>query len=175
MELAGRQVVLVKKTPDGIVVRLRPKRDRDGLPHYEPETREWRVAEWLRRRGQTPTAAAVAERIRAIDNLHRTDERRHRWREELRTETPVVARFVQRVRAETGAGPTWAEVATEMGWKYQERNWKLHRLIGAGALVTTNEARSLDVPPATEPVAPEPGAPSPSADELGQLGRAKAG
>ncbi len=145
--LAGRRVVVVKATEAGITVRLRIEDANGGgdLPSYPPGTREWRVARWLVRRGQRPTEAAVAERIRAIEAAQRSEERRARWKAELDTETPAVVTFVQQVRTATGAGPTWAEVGTHMHWKYAEGNFKLGRLVTLGVLSATREMRSLDV------------------------------
>ncbi|MDA8312154.1 MAG: hypothetical protein M0Z46_16415 [Actinomycetota bacterium] len=145
--LAGRRVVVVKATEAGITVRLRIEDANSGgdLPSYPPGTKEWRVARWLVRRGQRPTEAAVAERLRAIEAAQRSEERRARWKAELGTETPVVVAFVQQVRTATGAGPTWAEVGTHMRWKYAEGNFKLTRLIAQGVLTASRAARSLDV------------------------------
>lgn len=146
--LAGRRVVVVKATEAGIVVRLRAEDASSGgdLPSYPPGTREWRVARWLTRRGQRPTEAAVAERLRAIEAARRSEERRARWKAELETETPAVVAFVREVRAATGAGPTWAEVGGRMSWKYAEGNFKLGRLITGGVLTATREPRSLNLP-----------------------------
>lgn len=145
--LAGRRVVVVKATEAGITVRLRTEDANGGgdLPSYPPGTREWRVARWLARRGQRPTEAAVAERLRAIEAAQRSEERRARWKAELATETDAVVAFVREVRTATAAGPTWAEVGTHMRWKYAEGNFKLGRLIASGVLTATKEKRSLDV------------------------------
>jgi len=146
--LAGRRVVIVKATEAGISVRLRGPDGNGGgdLPSYEPGTREWRVARWLVRRGQRPTEAAVAERLRAIEAARRSEERRARWKADLDTEAAVVVAFVRSVREATAAGPTWAEVGAHLGSRYAEGNFKLARLVATGVLSATREARSLDVP-----------------------------
>lgn len=106
-----------------------------------------RAVLWLIGRGETPTPAAVAARIR---NERTTDARakalyrlagRH-----VRQDGQAAARYVADVVAATGSGPTWNELATALGWPLDPRRATAHivnQLTAAGWLETGTGTRSL--------------------------------
>jgi len=119
----GTRLPLAAATVGRALVATSPKSDHgqllaralqaatDGRPADE------RAVLWLARRGEIPTAAAVAARIEG-------EARHHAAAKVLRAvadwaaaeDGPQASEYVAAVLAETGTGPTWRELGAALGW-----------------------------------------------------------
>jgi hypothetical protein len=128
---------------------------RPGSWGDRPETE--RVVLRLARRGDTPTASAVQN---WLDGIRQHQERGHRLRAEaaplIEGDAVRAAAHVAQVVRDTGAGPTWRELARAMDWPMSP--WGTHSaIIGglamAGWLEFTSRPRSLRPGPAVRGLA----------------------
>lgn len=112
--------------------------------HARP--REERIVLGLARSGETPTAAALAARLGQLaakrDRLRRA---RDRARAIADRDGQAASACVARVVAETGAGPTWGELAAFCGWPRDKglRQMVIRELAAAGWVTTGQAPRSL--------------------------------
>ncbi len=115
-------------------------------PHPIPNDDAEKRSAWLQlvRGGMTPTPAAVAGLV-ASKAARRV--RRAREAEQVVTLTKrdgaSAAAAVARVVGDTGNGPTWLELGAAMGWPRNASRGIIPRLVQAGWLTSTAEARSL--------------------------------
>jgi hypothetical protein len=101
---------------------------------------------WLVARGQTPDETAAAARVAVLER--RKAASADLWeaaRSAIATDGPRAAASVAEVLARTGAGPTWWELATAMGWSQQHavRAVIMRGLDRSGWLTFTEHERSL--------------------------------
>jgi len=115
-------------------------------PHPLPDDDAENRSAWLQlvRGGITPTPAAVAGLLAS------KAARRARWAREAEQVVALAkqdgagaAAAVARVIGDTGTGPTWLELGAAMGWPRNASRGIIPRLLQAGWLTSTAEARSL--------------------------------
>lgn len=107
---------------------------------------EHRAIRWLVARGQTPTEAATAGRMKATEiRLATIATRRQGAQVTVGTDGPRAAAVVAGVVAETGTGPTWHELAAAMDWPHHRPRLEriMRGLARAGWLTFTDQERSL--------------------------------
>jgi hypothetical protein len=117
--------------------------DAGGKPRADDERAVW----WLACRGQTPSPAAVAGRIRAVESARSTAAAvRAAVAAIAEHDGPKAAAYVADMLARDGTGPTWRELADAMDWPripYEIRFVAVTRLVHAGWLETGEAERSL--------------------------------
>jgi hypothetical protein len=138
----GRALTL---TPPGsdhgklLAAALRPAR-------WADRTREQCVVLQLARRGETPTAGAVAARLDQLE-AHRAhvDRLRAQAAPLGAADGPRAAAHVAQVVRATAEGPTWWELGDAMGWPRNKfvREFVIRGLAAAGWLRVGPEPRSL--------------------------------
>ena len=100
----------------------------------------------LARRGETPTAAAVAARLDQVDARHARMERfRAKAQPFLAEDGPRASAHVEAVIRTTGARPTWWELGDAMSWPRDNflRAYVIRGLALAGWLQVGTKPRSL--------------------------------
>ncbi|MFD7161336.1 hypothetical protein ACFV9C_42590 [Kribbella sp. NPDC059898] len=112
-------------------------------PVGPPGSVRWRaVRTVLAGNGELTEERVDAEQERRLAKLAVLKEKAKRLAEES---ADAAVAYVAAYRGTHGAGPTWAELAHEMGWPYAARNTIIRHLARTGRLQTTPEHRSLDV------------------------------
>jgi len=143
LEAAGRA------TDESSVLRLAPYVATGSIRKGSPEARAWA---WLVFHGQTPTPAAVADRVRVCEQRRVRSQRRARREAALHAVVntldldwmgPRVGAWIDGFVALHGHGPLWAELAEEMGWDRSEAEEILTRLAARGWVSFTSAQRSL--------------------------------
>lgn len=117
----------------------------------EPDSREWAAAVRLvvGARGKRPPAASkVRSEIERVlrEDEERAAERARRVRTAAEEGAESAQAFIREVRAETGEGPTWHQVVRHLGVPNKLGEDVVRQLHELGAVVSTPEPRSLDVP-----------------------------
>lgn len=124
----------------------------------KPGTLRWKLAVRLARVALRTADSPVPGRAE-LDARHNQERQRRKGVAERRRERAQVtahtvterdaaaaAAHVAAVRAQTGAGPTWAELAAHLGWRpHAVAELAITELTAAGVLTHTDEHRSLDV------------------------------
>jgi len=115
-------------------------------PHPMPNDDAENRSAWLQlvRGGMTPTPAAVAGLVtsKAARRARRAQEAAE-VAEIAKRDGASAAAAVARVVDDTGNGPTWLELGAAMGWPRNASRGIIPRLLQAGWLTNTAEARSL--------------------------------
>jgi hypothetical protein len=103
-----------------------------------------RVCHWLARRGETPTARAVASRLeQAGGQEQRAEERQVLTKQLAERDGLRAAVYVAGIVRDTGAGPTWRELGRAMGWPGWAVPWVVGQLERDGWLTTGPAERAL--------------------------------
>ena len=114
-----------------------------------PETGTLEALVWLLAcRGVTPTAAAVEAEL---GKKGRRAAWKSRWdavEAAADVDGPKAAAFIVRVVAETGAGPGYTQLRTEMGWQSRYTGRHLVSLVKAGWVTVGEKPRSMRPGPA---------------------------
>lgn len=117
----------------------------------EPGSPQWGAAVRLvagapgKRPPQADKVAAEIERVLEGDRA-RAEERRRQVRTAAEQGVEAAQAYVRAVRAETGAGPTWYQLARHLGVRAKLAEDVVRELHELGAVTSTPEPRSLDVP-----------------------------
>jgi hypothetical protein len=116
------------------------------------DTDEVRAVLALAKAGVSPTEAAVHAWLQASAERRENQARLRREAATLAARDGARAReWTAQVVAQTGAGPTWAELSTAMGWPRRVRNPVMAELAAAGWITTGKAHRSLRPGRATKP------------------------
>jgi len=111
-----------------------------GIASAEPLGEQEHAVMRCARQGITPVPASVAQ---AAAHYAGVRSRTGAVTEALFADGERAGAEVARVVAVTGAGPTWGELATAMGWPWKSRGAIIRALARDGWLVTGCEPRSL--------------------------------
>jgi hypothetical protein len=104
---------------------------------------------WLAKRGETPTAPAVAAALQGLAERRVRTERHHALAAQfVAADGPRAAAYVADVVGSTGTGPTWGALTRAMGWPWSVANLVIKQLAQAGWLRTGEEPCSLRPGPA---------------------------
>jgi hypothetical protein len=103
-----------------------------------------RACHWLARRGETPTAGAVASRLEQARGQKQLAEERQVLTGQLAERDSLrAAVYVAGIVRDTGTGPTWRELGRAMGWPGWAAPWVIGLLERAGWLTTGAAERTL--------------------------------
>lgn len=117
----------------------------------EPGSPEWGAAVRLvagapgKRPPQADKVAAEVERVLEEDRA-RAEARSAQVQAAAEQGVEAAQAYIREVRAETGAGPTWYQLARHLGVRAKLAEDVVRELHSLGAVVSTSEPRSLDVP-----------------------------
>lgn len=107
---------------------------------------------WLARKGETPTAKAVDNRLASAASARVRARRRREQADEIAArDASAAAEYVSEVVRVTGDGPLWSEIGAKFGWGWAVRSDVIHRLAHAGWLTFTKAERSLRPGPRHRP------------------------
>lgn len=108
---------------------------------YHPLSPKGQTANRLVRAGEVP----YRKRVEAVHRGRGFEPAEPDWRSP--ENTGKLLRFIEEVNGRSGAGPTWSDVASHMGWSRQSTRAAIRDLARRGCVMFTARPRSLQLSP----------------------------